>query len=146
LVHQDFHRQLSWDDIVDKKVWGCQQTDSPLEGGRLRMINLEEFRAGAYSLPGGDADELPDCCFQCVYLQVKGFSVSLSDTFYYFCAYSWPDKLTQTEPPCLEESKPTPALVLMGPGICQLLMILDLSRLQKLRVFVSYPRFSPLHR
>jgi hypothetical protein len=67
------------------------------------MDNLDEFRAGGFSLPGGDGDELPDCCFRCVYLQTKGFSVALSDTVYFFCAYSWPDKLTETVPPCLEE-------------------------------------------
>jgi len=68
----------------------------------VKVNDLDNFRAGAYSLPAADADELPDCCFRCVYLQVKGFSVSLSDTFYYFCAYNWPDKLTDTVPPCLE--------------------------------------------
>ncbi len=69
------------------------------------MENINDFRAGAYSMPGGDADELPDCCFRCVYLQAKEFSVSHGDSFYYFCAYSWPDKLTQTEPPCLKDEE-----------------------------------------
>jgi hypothetical protein len=77
--------------------------------GGVRVVNLDEFRAGSYSLPGSDGDDLPDCCFRCVYLQVKGFSVFLSDTFYYFCAYNWPGRLTQTVPPCLEElAEPAP--------------------------------------
>jgi len=23
--------------------------------------------------------------------------------FYYFCGYSWPDRLTEAEPPCLQD-------------------------------------------
>jgi len=72
-------------------------------GISMNLNKLAEFLAGGYSLPAADADELPECCFRCIYLQAKGFSVALSDTSYYFCAYFWPDKLTHTVPPCLEE-------------------------------------------
>lgn len=71
---------------------------------RLNMVKLDEFRTGQYSVPFGCADELPDCCFACVYLiyddQETGACLCDSPSFY-FCAYSWPDKLTQTVPPCL---------------------------------------------
>jgi hypothetical protein len=32
------------------------------------MVNLHEFRAGQYSVPFSCGDELPECCFACVYL------------------------------------------------------------------------------
>jgi hypothetical protein len=65
------------------------------------MFNLAEFRAGLYSLAGSSGDELPECCFRCVYLLADEATVCHCDSFYYFCAYSWPDKLTQILPPCL---------------------------------------------
>jgi hypothetical protein len=67
------------------------------------MVTLEEFRTGQYSIPAEDADDVPSCCFTCVYLMHKEFSVGCRDNFYYFCAYYWPDKLTQTKPCCLVE-------------------------------------------
>ena len=65
------------------------------------MINLDEFRAGQYSVPFSCGDELPECCFACVYLLAHETDACLCDSQLYFCAYSWPDKLTQTVPPCL---------------------------------------------
>jgi hypothetical protein len=67
------------------------------------MINLPEFRAGLFSLPRSCGDELPGCCDSCVYLLQDEATVCFCDATYYFCAYSWPDKLTQTIPPCLQE-------------------------------------------
>jgi hypothetical protein len=65
------------------------------------MINLHEFRARQYSVPLSCGDELPECCFACVYLLSDETDACLCDSGYYFCGYSWPDKLTQTVPPCL---------------------------------------------
>jgi hypothetical protein len=67
------------------------------------MFKIDEFRAGLYGLSFTEAEELPGVCFTCVYLchQESGGSLCCSPMFY-FCAYSWPDKLTQTVPPCLE--------------------------------------------
>ena len=65
------------------------------------MINLHEFRAGQYSVPFSCGDELPECCFACVYLLSHETDACLCDSRFYFCGYSWPDKLTQTVPPCL---------------------------------------------
>ena len=65
------------------------------------MINLDEFRAGLYSVPLSCGDELPESCFACVYLLSQETDACLCDSGFYFCAYSWPDKLTQTVPPCL---------------------------------------------
>lgn len=65
------------------------------------MLDLGEFRAGGYTVPSSSGDELPECCFSCVYLLTDEASVCLCESFYYFCAYSWPDKLTHTIPPCL---------------------------------------------
>ncbi len=68
------------------------------------MINVAEFRTGALSIPGTDGEDIPACCFRCVYLLTKEFSVNPNDDlFYYFCAYNWPDKITDTVPPCLEK-------------------------------------------
>ncbi|MDP3181450.1 MAG: hypothetical protein Q8M54_01375, partial [Desulfobaccales bacterium] len=65
--------------------------------------NLEEFRVGQYGLPFSGADELPACCFNCVYLCHEESTVCFCDSpFYYYCCYSWPDKLTDTVPPCLQ--------------------------------------------
>ncbi len=69
------------------------------------MINLHEFRAGQYSVPFCCGDELPECCFACVYLLSTESEGCLCDSgFNYFCGYSWPDKLTDTIPPCLLDS------------------------------------------
>ncbi len=66
------------------------------------MINLNEFRAGQYSVPSCCGDELPECCFACVYLLSHETDACLcASQFSYFCAYSWPDKLTDAVPPCL---------------------------------------------
>ncbi len=68
------------------------------------MFVLEEFRAGKFSWPLSRVDELPECCGRCVYLQADEATVCFCESYYYFCAYSWPDKLTEVEPPCLEAS------------------------------------------
>jgi hypothetical protein len=68
------------------------------------MFDPAQFRAGLYSLAGSAGDELPECCFNCVYLIADEAAVCLCDSFYYFCAYSWPDKLTRTVPPCLSSA------------------------------------------
>jgi hypothetical protein len=65
------------------------------------MFDLAQFRAGLYSVAGSAQDEMPECCFSCVYLAADEASVCFCESFYYFCAYSWPDKLTSTIPPCL---------------------------------------------
>ncbi|MFZ5449461.1 MAG: hypothetical protein ACOZFS_12565 [Thermodesulfobacteriota bacterium] len=66
------------------------------------MINLEEFRAGLYSVPFCCGDELPEYCFTCVYLCYDERDACLCNSgSTYFCGYSWPDKLTHTVPPCL---------------------------------------------
>ena len=69
------------------------------------MFKLEEFRAGLYGHSYGGPDELPEVCFSCVYLCHQESPGCFCDSpFFYFCAYSWPDKLTDTVPPCLGES------------------------------------------
>jgi hypothetical protein len=71
------------------------------------MVNLDEFRTGQFRVPFACADELPPCCFRCLYLLHEESLVCFCDApFYYFCAYSWPDRLTQTVPPCLQEPPP----------------------------------------
>ena len=65
------------------------------------MFNLDDFRAGQYGMSSSCGDELPAVCFSCVYLCHSESAGCWCDSFYYFCAYTWPDKLTQTEPPCL---------------------------------------------
>jgi hypothetical protein len=68
------------------------------------MINLHEFRAGQYSVPLCCGDELPECCFACVYLLADETEGCFCDAkSYYFCGYAWPDKLTRTVPPCLQD-------------------------------------------
>jgi hypothetical protein len=67
------------------------------------MINLHEFRAGQLSVSSCCGDEVPECCFTCVYLLSRETDACLcASQFYYFCGYAWPDKLTHTEPPCLQ--------------------------------------------
>jgi hypothetical protein len=66
------------------------------------MINLHEFRSGQFSVPFSCGDELPECCFACVYLLYDNAGSCLCGSgFNYFCGYAWPDKLNQTVPPCL---------------------------------------------
>jgi hypothetical protein len=66
-----------------------------------KMINLHEFRAGQYSVPFSCGDEIPECCFACVYLLYDDTDACLCESQLYFCGYAWPDKLTHTVPPCL---------------------------------------------
>jgi hypothetical protein len=66
-------------------------------------LDLDQFRAGRFSLPGSSRDELPPCCGRCLYLAADQATVCFCDASYYFCTYSWPDKLTETTPPCLQE-------------------------------------------
>ena len=41
------------------------------------------------------------------YLIYEEFTVCfVEDPFYYYCAYNWPDKLTDQVPPCLDQSQP----------------------------------------
>ncbi len=66
------------------------------------MIDLTEFRRGAWGVPLSDSDTLPECCFRCPYLVTEEYTVCfVADPFYYYCAFAWPDRLTQTVPPCL---------------------------------------------
>jgi hypothetical protein len=69
------------------------------------MIGVDEFRAGRFSIPAIDGDDLPSCCFTCPYLSYKGFSTAADDIFYYYCAYSLSDKISPTIPPCLQDGK-----------------------------------------
>lgn len=68
------------------------------------MFDPAEFRAGQYSVPYSSKDDLPPYCFTCVYLRQDEATVCFCESFFYFCAYSWPDKLNLTIPPCLQES------------------------------------------
>ena len=68
------------------------------------IFSLEEFRAGAFSVPYASKDDIHPECFACVYLQVDEATVCFCESYYYFCAYNWPDKLTHSVPPCLEDS------------------------------------------
>ena len=55
-------------------------------------------------MPLSCGDELPECCFTCVYLLYDARGACLCDSgSSYFCAYAWPDKLTHTVPPCLKD-------------------------------------------
>jgi hypothetical protein len=66
------------------------------------MINPDEFRTGQFSVSFCCGDEIPECCFSCVYLLYEETDACLCDSqFSYFCGYAWPDKLTDTVPPCL---------------------------------------------
>jgi hypothetical protein len=65
------------------------------------MITLEQFRTGEYSLPASDLDEIPAICFACAYLAYKEFSVG-DGLYYYFCGYYWPERISRTEPACLQ--------------------------------------------
>jgi len=72
------------------------------------MVNLEDFRAGSFGVPFSCADELPECCFRCWYLAYEESQVCFCEApLYYYCCYSWPDKLTQTMPPCLPAAAAT---------------------------------------
>ena len=67
------------------------------------MFTLEDFRTGKYGIPFSCGDELPRCCSSCIYLVYEESTVCFSESsFYYYCGYSWPDKLTLTVPPCLK--------------------------------------------
>lgn len=68
------------------------------------MFSLEDFRIGQLALSFADADELPHCCLACIYLLYGETDVCFCDSaYFYYCGYSWPDKLTQTVPPCLKD-------------------------------------------
>ena len=68
------------------------------------MIDPAHFRSGQHGIPFACREELPPCCFICPYLVYEEFSVCfIQDPFYYYCAYSWPDKLTEVTPPCLSQ-------------------------------------------
>ena len=70
------------------------------------MVDLEEFRAGSFGVAFSCMDELPECCFACWYLVHEESQVCFCEApFYYYCCYSWPDKLTQTSPPCLTRAE-----------------------------------------
>lgn len=69
------------------------------------MLDLAAFRSGEFSVPYASKDELPHCCFTCVYLQVDETTVCFCASFYYYCAYGWPDILTNSVPPCLSASQ-----------------------------------------
>ena len=66
------------------------------------MVSLEEFRTGAYCLPAPDLDEALSLCFACAYLSYKEFSIG-DGLYYFFCSYSWPDKMSHLIPPCLAD-------------------------------------------
>ena len=67
------------------------------------MITLEEFLTGQLSLPATEADDLPSCCFTCVYLSYKEFSANPGDgLFYYFCSYNLAERINETQPACFE--------------------------------------------
>ena len=73
------------------------------------MITLEEFLTGQLSLPATEADDLPSCCFTCVYLSYKEFSANPGDgLFYYYCCYSLSEGTNPTVPVCLEVPVITP--------------------------------------
>ncbi len=75
------------------------------------MLNLEEFRGGSFGVPFSCADELPECCSRCWFLAYEESQVCHCEApFYYYCCYSWPEKLNQAVPPCLTaaEEKATP--------------------------------------
>ncbi|MFP3868015.1 MAG: hypothetical protein ACLFUU_07625 [Desulfobacteraceae bacterium] len=68
------------------------------------MINLEDFRSGQHGIPFSCIDELPPCCLGCLYLVWEESTVCFCDApFYYYCCYSWPDKLQEAVPPCLQD-------------------------------------------
>jgi hypothetical protein len=71
--------------------------------GQGKMINLDEFRSGQWSVPFCCGDEIPECCFMCVYLLYDETDACLCDSqFSYFCGSAWPDRLTHVVPPCLQ--------------------------------------------
>jgi hypothetical protein len=72
--------------------------------GITLMVKVEDFRSGTFGVSFACVDELPACCFRCWYLIHEESQVCFCEApFYYYCCYSWPDKLTQTVPPCLAE-------------------------------------------
>jgi hypothetical protein len=70
------------------------------------MITCEEFRTGQHGIPFAWVEDLPECCGRCVYLVYEEYTVCMVEApFYYYCAYNWPDKLTDTVPSCLDGSQ-----------------------------------------
>jgi hypothetical protein len=63
-------------------------------------MNVDEFRTGLVSLPGGDLDDLPPCCLECGLLLPKEFSVG-DGIVYYFCGYAWQSDPDGSALPCL---------------------------------------------
>ncbi len=64
-------------------------------------MHPDDFRRLGVSLPEVDLDEVPEICFACPYLAGKWFSGGSANQAYLFCAYTWPDRLTEALPPCL---------------------------------------------
>ena len=86
------------------KISFTSKTENREKGGG--MVNLEEFRTGSFGVPFSCADELPACCFRCWHLIHEESQVCYCEApFYYYCCYSWPDKLTESIPPCLAEAE-----------------------------------------
>lgn len=63
------------------------------------MLSLAEFRTGLVSLPLTEADEVPACCFTCLYLQSKEFSTS-EGAAYLYCSYNNASWNSPADPPC----------------------------------------------
>lgn len=67
------------------------------------MSTIAEFRTGQCSIPVTDLDDIPACCFRCVFLLYKEFSVG-DGLYYYYCGYHLQDNLTQNAPACAPAS------------------------------------------
>ena len=78
-------------------TWAGRPPAASLRQGQ--MINLHEFRAGLYSVPFSCGDELPECCFACVYLLSDATDACLCDSQFYFCGYRQADPDRPALPP-----------------------------------------------
>jgi len=71
------------------------------------MIRAEDFMRGELSVPSTDADDLPECCWRCPFLQYKEFSTSIGEgLFYYFCAYNMAEREASSPPGCFQDHWP----------------------------------------